>query len=416
MPLTPDWTPGAEASRRGTTLLGECMSTQFDWIQLARRWIPRRIRYAVQDHVSLHSLKLRYRRSLDPLADVLTSDDNRAGSPLRFGIVRNAAQYHSHYVKACLEMGVPFRVIDLYAADWLERVEASGCDALLLWPDAVLSIWSTMIKDRVEVLERELGYPVVPSSREVWMYEDKRRMAYWLAANRVPHPRTWVFYDRDEAHGFADSCELPVVFKTSFGASASGVRIVASRRALRSLVRRAFGRGITPGGTDWRDRQWGSLILQEYLPEVREWRMVRIGNSYFGHPKGRVGEFHSGSGAVEWTVPEDAHLTLLHELTERAGFRSMNVDMFETGEGRLLVNELQAVFGASYAVDQLRVNDDAGRFVRAASGWRFERGDFARNACTNLRIEDALARGLRRRARPEIDEPSSGLGSGRNEA
>ena len=390
------------------------MTGSFDWVEVARRWIPRRVRYAIQDHVSLQALKLRYRKSLEPLAEVHASDDNRAGSPVRFGIIRNAAQYHAHYVKACLEIGAPFRVLDLYAADWVEQVEGAGCEVLLFWPDAVLGTWNAMVKERVEVLESELGYPAVPSSHEVWMYEDKRRMAYWLAAKRVPHPRTWVFYDRDEARAFAAGCDLPVVFKTSFGASASGVRIVTARRDLHALVRRAFGRGIAPGGTDWRDRQWGSLLLQEYLPDVCEWRMVRIGDSYFGHPKGRVGDFHSGSGEVLWGVPDPRHLDFLHEVTELGGFRSMDVDLFELPDGTLLVNELQAVFGATYAVDQLRVDGTPGRFVRARGAWEFEPGDFARNACANLRVEDALVRGLRRRETLAIASLSPDVGSGRD--
>lgn len=368
------------------------------WVDLVRRWVPAPVRYAVQRVVPATDVKLRYRRRTNPLASITSSDDNRAGSPIRFGIVRNASQYHTHYVRACLEMGVPFRVLDLARSDWLAAVESSGCDVLLVWPDAFLSIWGRMVKARVEVLERHLGYPVVPSSAEMWMYEDKARTAYWLEAHGVPHPTTWVFYDRSEAERFAGTCDLPVVVKTSFGAASAGVRIVRSRRRLRRMVRRAFTRGFVPSGGDPRDRQWGSILLQEFLPDAREWRMVRVGDSYFGHPKGRVGDYHSGSGVVEWNAPEPRHLDFVYEVTTRGGFRSMDVDVFETTSGELLVNELQAVFGASFSVDQLRVGGRSGRFVRIGEGsWEFDPGDFARNACADERIRDALARGLRRR-------------------
>lgn len=362
------------------------------WVEVARRIVPRRVRFAIQRHVSFREAKLRWRARLNPLVDVIEGNDNRAGSPVRLGIVRNAAQYHSHFVAACMELGVPFVVLDLYRADWLEQVERSGCGALLTWPDGFLSSWNQMIKDRVRMLEHELGLPSVPSSCEIWMYEDKRRTAYWLEAKGIPHPRTWVFYDRHEAVAFAERCELPVVFKTSFGAGACGVEIVRSRRRVKSIVRRAFGRGIVPGGTEHRDRQWGSVLFQEYLPDAREWRMVRIGDSFFGHPKGRVGDFHSGSGKVSWDVPDSRLLDLLLEVTERGRFTSMNVDVFETSAGRLLVNELQAVFGASYAVDQLRVDGVAGRFTREGEEWVFEPGDFARNACANERVRCLLQR------------------------
>lgn len=365
-----------------------------DWVDLARRWIPARVRYALQRVISLSDLKLQYFKQKNSLASVLSSDDDRLGSPCCVGIVHNQAQYHGHYVAACLELGVPFRVIDLAAVDWLEQVKRSGCGMLLVWPDGFLTTWSQMTKDRVEILERELSLPLVPSAREIWMYEDKRRMAYWLQANGVPHPRTWVFYQQAEARAFARTCELPVVFKANFGAGATGVRILRERSKLRGLVERVFERGFVPSGSDRRDRQWGSVLLQEYLANVKEWRMVRIGDSFFGHPKGRRGDFHSGSGVALWDVPEPRHLDLLWDVTEKGSFRSMDVDLFETSDGRLLVNELQTVFGASISVDQLRVDGRPGRFVRVPGrgGWVFEEGDFARNACANERIRDAISR------------------------
>lgn len=376
-----------------------------NWVDVARHWVPRPWRQAVQRWVNLSAVKLREAARRNPLAEVTHSDANPAGCPVRFGIVHNAAQYHAHFVQACLELGVPFRVLDLARSDWLDQVERAGCEVLLVWPDAFLSVWNRMIKERLWVLEEELGYAAVPSSREIWMYEDKRRMVYWLQARQIPHPRTWIFYDPAEAEDFALRCELPVVFKLNFGAAATGVWIVRSRRELVRRVRRAFRRGCVGRGMDRRDREWGAVLLQEYLPGVKEWRLVRIGDSYFGHPKGRRGEFHSGSGVALWDVPAPRHLDFLHRVTEAGGFRSMDVDVFETPDGRLLVNELQAVFGASVAVDQLRVDGRPGRFVRRGEGrWEFEAGDFARNACANERVRDALARGLRRResAKPAL--------------
>jgi glutathione synthase/RimK-type ligase-like ATP-grasp enzyme len=365
---------------------------------LAIRLVPQSVRHRIQQVVSLTDLKLRYFESLKPLANVMASDDTGCAGDVRFGIIRNAAQYHTHFVAACQELKFPFRVIDLFRADWLESAEAAGCDVLLVWPDVVLSTWGAMIKDRVTILGRELGYPTVPSLEELWLYEDKRRQSYWLSANGVPRPRTWVFYDREEAIAFCRSCDLPVVFKTSFGAASSGVRIMRSRAALGRLVRRAFARGVVSGGTDRRDREWGSVLLQEYLPDVREWRLVRIGDSFLCRLKERRGDFHSGSGVVGWARPSERLLGFVREITERGAFRSMDVDVFETVDGRFLVNELQTVFGSIREANLDRGAENRGRWrLDEASGvWRFEPGDFYRNACANERVRDALERGLRR--------------------
>lgn len=360
-------------------------------VDTARRLLPRSVRHGVQRLVPLTSLKRRYFAARDPLSGIEFSDDNRFGSPVRVGIIRNQASFHRAYVKACLELGIPFRVLDVARSDWLDVVRSSGCGLFMVWPDAMLTTWARLMKDRCDIIERQLGLPVVPRSAERWLYEDKCRTRDWLLASGVPHPRTWVFFHREEAEAFAATCTLPIVFKTFFGAAATGVRIVRSRRHLRALVRRAFAVGHVAAGHDRRDRQWGSIMLQEYLPDVKEWRMVRIGDAYFGHTKLRVGDYHSGSGAAGWDVPESRHLDLLHEVTELGGFRSMGMDVFETPDGRLLVNELQTVFGASVSVDQMRIDGVAGCMVREGEGrWRFEAGDHARNACANARILDAL--------------------------
>jgi glutathione synthase/RimK-type ligase-like ATP-grasp enzyme len=362
------------------------------WVAIARAWIPRNIRYWVQKHVSLTSVKLRWNAEISPYAGMLSSDKNNYGIPFPFGIVKNSMQDHGKYVAACLEMGVPFRVIDLAKSDWLDQVRRSGCEVLLVWGDAYLTIWNSMIKDRIEILERDMGITVFPTTREMWFYEDKRRLAYWLAANRIPHPQTWVFYDLAECQQFVGSCDLPVMFKASFGAVASGVRLFRDRDTLRRFIRDVFRKGFQPNGLDRRDRQWGSVLLQEYVPVAKEWRLVRIGDSFYGHVKGCIDGLHSGSGLVEWDVPEERHLNFLLKVTETGGFRSMDVDVFETMDGRLLVNELQAVFGASHSVDQMRKDGVPGRFVQDQKGssWIFEPGDFARNACANERIRYLL--------------------------
>lgn len=360
-----------------------------DWVDLVRQWVPRSVRHGVQRIFPLTEVKLRYAERKNVLATVNSSDHDAFGAGLRVGIVRNAAQYHQHYVVACMELGVPFRVLDLSGPDWIQRIKQVGCGVFLVWPDAHLASWNAMIKDRVEVMERELGLPVFPSASEVWLYEDKRRMAYWLKAHGIPHPQTWIFYEPGSCEEFVRTCSLPIVFKSTFGAAAAGIKIFEDRRILLRWIRRMFRSGFVPRGYDRREREWGSVLLQEFLPGVREWRLVRIGDSFFGHIKGSRGGIHSGSGVVEWDVPEKRHLDFLEQVTNEGGFRSMDVDVFETPDGRLLVNELQTVFGASHSVDQLRVDGAPGRFVRDGE-WVFEEGNFARNYCANERVRYVL--------------------------
>ena len=68
----------------------------------------------------------------------------------------------------------------------------------------------------------------------------------------------------------------------------------------------------------------------------------------------------------------------------------MNIDYFETKDGQYLINELHTVFGGKVRPD-CELN---GRYIydNENRGWLFERGDFFRNQCANLRVEYVLQR------------------------
>lgn len=310
---------------------------------------------------------------------------------VRLGIVKTYCYWHQYYAAACRELGVPYCTIDIERADWMAQVQASGCAAFLVWPTASLHIWKQMYDERLAILAGPSGKLVYPEPEAMWIYESKRRMHYWLASTGFPHPETWIFYNRDEAMAFAETAELPIVTKTDLGAVSSGVRIIRDRRALRRMVRTAFGRGVLRRGNDRRDRQWGNVLFQRYIPGASEWRIIRIGESYFGYEKIRVGDFHSGTGLWRYVRPPENLLNLTRELTERGSFTSMSVDILVDDAGKFYVNELQGVFGMlkDYAC---MVDGETGRMLRdAATGtWHFEKGDFCRNRMCNLRVEVVL--------------------------
>ena len=240
----------------------------------------------------------------------------------------------------------------------------------------------------------------------------------WLTVHDVPHPQTWAFWDRDEAISFIEQAELPLVFKTDLGSTASGVEIVRTRKHGRRLISTCFGKGYLSHRQDPRDRVWGAILFQQYIPDAKEWRMVRIGDSYFGQQKIRQGEFHGGTRLVAWYPPPGELLDFCRNVTDKGSFLSMDLDIFETLDGRYLVNELHAVFGCTTLEEgrkglhpvplsdeqkrrilayttpyEMLVDGRAGRYVRTPDGqsWRFEEGLFCRNACCDLRVATVTA-------------------------
>jgi hypothetical protein len=148
---------------------------------------------------------------------------------------------------------------------------------------------------------------------------------------------------------------------------------------------------VAAAGYDVSGNVTGELLLQEFIPDAREWRMVRIGNSYFGHRKGKAGDFHSGSKIIEFDTPPEALLRFVKDVTDKGPFENMSLDILETPNGDYLVIELHCYFGCN-SPHVMRIGSEPGRYRYShdSDSWTFEPGDFNRNASCNLRIATLL--------------------------
>ena len=61
--------------------------------------------------------------------------------------------------------------------------------------------------------------------------------------------------------------------------------------------------------------------------------------------------------------PPNEVLNITKLITDIGDFKSLNVDIFETEDGRFLVNELQAIFGQAGSREICRVDGDSGRMI-----------------------------------------------------
>jgi hypothetical protein len=308
------------------------------------------------------------------------------------GIFFDGGYTFAFNVAACRDLKVGYKVIDLLASDWLPRVVGSGCAAFLATPPTLADIQHRVFEERLWCLSKDVGALLCPTFEELYLWESKRRMHDWLVAHDVPHPATWVFVHRDEAMEFCRGAEYPMVAKTDAGAASSGVFVLRDRRSAERLVVQSFGRGIPRLTGDMRGREKGALLFQEFVPHDFEWRVVRIGRHFLCRRKTRVGDYASGSGAIEWAEPPKGMLDFARLVTDAGGFRHITLDVFKepsrTGRPEFLVNELQAIVG----LKDVLTNAHTGVWRRDTSTaeWLFESGAYHQNACANLRVKMLL--------------------------
>lgn len=347
------------------------------------------------------------------------------GRKIRLALLRNEVDDdHTNWLLACQERAdrVDLEVVDITHHDWLDRVRDGRFDGLLTQPTG----WSTRFKnlydERTEILDEIFRIPMYPSRWEIRIYENKKYLSYWLKANRIPHPATYVFHFRDEALEFVRTADHPLVGKTNIGAGGSGVRILRTATEAERYIREVFSsRGATRSiGPKWRgsgfvgrvirklndpaalrdrmkkyrilrgDVQRDMAILQQYVPHDFEWRAVRIGDSFFAHKKLVKGDRASGSLLKEYGAPPVPLLDLVRSITDEHRFYSQAIDLFEAPGGRFLVNEMQCIFGQSDP-HQMIVDGVPGRYRYIADQWVFEAGEFNRFESYLLRLDHFLS-------------------------
>jgi hypothetical protein len=312
--------------------------------------------------------------------------------PAIIGIIKEPRKFHYFYIAACEEMDIPYQVIDIMRSDWIDVIKKSGCKGFLVWPSAASTVWKNMYDERLKVIDDELEIAIFPPFNETWVWESKRRMHYWLESNEIKHPNGWVFYDYDEAKSFLDAKKLPLVFKTNHGDSSAGVKIIRKRSQANSVLNMCFGRGTNMGSGFARDIEWGSMFIQEYIANPTEWRMIRIGDSYFGYQKVRKGDFASGSGDAVFKDIPFYILDYIREITDAHKFKSMSFDVLIDENQKMYIIELQSLFGDTKVKRKLMINNNPGRYKYDynTKQWIFEIGIFDQNNCCNLRVECLL--------------------------
>ncbi|MGD2174235.1 MAG: hypothetical protein PVJ27_02440 [Candidatus Brocadiaceae bacterium] len=356
----------------------------------ARKVIPkplRRLGYRLlpQRRLRDRMTKAEYEEKITAVVPAPQSTD------VKIGIITDPLRRHGNYEAACLELGVPYELVDISGADWMEQVQSAGCDAFVVWPSHITTVTKAMFDERLRVLAEDMGRMLFPSYGALWLYESKRRIRDWFVVHGVPHPETWVFFDAEKAMDFLAGTDYPLIFKTDLGSSASGVEVVRTKGEAARIVEKCFGNGYLAHRHDCRDRQWGQALFQKYVRNAREWRTARVGDSYFANQKVRRGEFHSGSREVLYCRPPDRILDFCREIADKGPFLSVNIDVLETEDGELLANEFHAVWGSKQP-DLTIVDGEPGRFryEERTRRWKFEPGKYCRHTLCNLRVRTVL--------------------------
>jgi glutathione synthase/RimK-type ligase-like ATP-grasp enzyme len=322
---------------------------------------------------------------------------------MKLGVFTAFRNEHRSYVKSCEELGIDYEIIDIIGDNWLDEVLSSDCDGFLCRTPSKFQERKNMFNERLYVVNKILQKPIYPSYYELYIHENKKMMFYFLKLNDLPHIDTHIFYRKEDYYDFLEKASYPLVFKTSIGSTSKGVEIIYSKRRAKAIGRKVFGilnnklaKGYTPQTTGKiipvQARgllQKHFVLLQKFVKIKWEWRIVKIGESYFGHQKLLEKNFASGAGKKGWVKPPEELLYMIKEISEKNDFYSVSIDVFETEDNKFLINEVQSIIGQA-TKHLMIIGGKPGRYIFQNGKFVFEEGSFNQYRSYLLRVEHMI--------------------------
>ncbi len=249
------------------------------------------------------------------------------------------------------------QLVDVRRPDILDQIR--GCDGFM-WRWAWFGGMRQIASRLFPVLERELGIACYPNLDTCWHYDDKVAQSLLFEAKGIPTPRTWVWFNREQALDWLRHATFPLVAKLAGGAAAANVTIMRSAVDAVPLVDALFRRGLWGLGAvqtgpmsvpkrlahaswltltgrmhdSWfagQSLERGYVLFQEFLPDNEfDTRVTVIGNRAFGFRRlNRDGDFRaSGSGKIDHSpgAVDPAMVRLAFLTAQRLRMQSCAID------------------------------------------------------------------------------------------
>jgi hypothetical protein len=287
-----------------------------------------------------------------------------------------------HWVQYCEEKNIHYKIVNCYDSDIIAQLE--DCYALM---------WHWHFGDyRAQNFARQLiasvhnkGLKVFPDYNTCWHYDDKVGQKYLLESIGAPIIPTYVFYDKRNALEWTKITSYPKVFKLRGGAGSSNVKLVKSKAAAVSYIKRAFRGGFRSSGklSNFRQRIWrvrrdrdihslihllkgivriiipgnnpgllpvqkGYVYFQDYIPDMNyDIRVVIIHDKAFAMKRwNRKNDFRASGSGIKSYKPQDIDTRFIEaafNLNKRLNAQSIAFD-FALENDEIKVIEISYAF------------------------------------------------------------------------
>lgn len=289
--------------------------------------------------------------------------------------------FAQRWLACCQDKAISYKLVNCYADDIV--AELTTCDGLL-WHFSHADSGAYQIAIKLLTAVERSGKLVFPNAASCWHFDDKVAQKYLLESVGAPLAPSHVFWSKEAAEQWIERAEFPIVAKLRGGAASANVRLLESRRAARTYVRKAFRSGFRQfdrvnlfrrslqkmqGGRAHgrevvaafaklfvqseyervRGRERGYAYFQEYLPDNPfDIRVVVIGRRAFSIKRlAPNNDFRaSGSGIIKYdrTELDDRCAQIAFDVTSKIQANCLTFDFLYAADGNPLIVEISYGF------------------------------------------------------------------------
>lgn len=140
--------------------------------------------------------------------------------------------------------GYEAKAVNLKAIDAIQQVK--DC-AGVMWHFRHTPEDKQIAPKILTAIEQNLHIPVFPNLDTRWHFDEKVAQHYLFEASELPHIKSWVFWNYEEAKKFIETTdEYPLVYKLSCGAGSANVIKLDDKEQALPFVEKMFNQGVFP--------------------------------------------------------------------------------------------------------------------------------------------------------------------------
>ncbi len=266
----------------------------------------------------------------------------------RLALIKDVTDFWKIYEPMFKEYSIDVVTLDIFNYEDQQKILNEEWDGFF-WRAKHDPKFRDLAKRFFSLFDKNDEVKTFPSWDDYWHYDDKMTQSFLFQKFDIPTPKTFVFYNKEEALDFVENkTEYPLIYKSSSGAGSANVGLLKNKSQSKYYIKKAFGKGIKTFFRE--DLQRFYVYFQEYLKNNDgDYRIVCFGKErIFGFYRENKPnqKFASGSGIINYgKIPNDV-LTLAYSTHEKLGFPIvMSYDIMKDNDENWVVGEMSVIFG-----------------------------------------------------------------------